>query len=66
MIFFKGCSRCSGDEALINDPFGWYRVCLMCGGVSYPEDEAEVEALKERAREADSPARVAPMAAAMS
>jgi hypothetical protein len=37
MIMFKSCPRCSGDQSLEEDYYGWYVLCLMCGHVAYPK-----------------------------
>ena len=39
MVYFKGCSRCSGDMVQESDVFGAYTTCLACGHVTYPEGE---------------------------
>ena len=31
------CPRCSGDEFLDRDDYGWYATCIHCGHVMYPE-----------------------------
>ncbi len=36
-ISFKTCERCSGDQSLECDVYGWYLTCLSCGSVSYPD-----------------------------
>lgn len=37
MVYFKSCTRCSGDRVLDQDIYGWYMLCLACGYVTYPE-----------------------------
>ena len=40
MMHFKGCLRCSGDMVDEDDVFGPYTICVNCGYVTYPKDEA--------------------------
>ena len=41
MIYFKTCPRCSGDQAVEKDMYGWYVVCLHCGHVAYPDVQSK-------------------------
>jgi uncharacterized OB-fold protein len=50
MIYFKSCTRCTGDRTLERDMYGWYIICLNCGHVAYPETQVK-EKVRGKSRE---------------